>query len=48
MPPSSITHDDDSSGGQPLTESEEENMAVDTQVPTHNQVMFGFSLTIIS
>jgi hypothetical protein len=36
------------SGGEPLTEGKEENMAVDTQVRTHNQVMFSFldSLTI--
>ena len=50
MPPSSISHDDNSSGGESLTEGEEENMAVDTQpeVRTHNQVqvMFSFSLTI--
>lgn len=46
MPPS-ISHDDDSSGGEPLTENEEENtMAVDTQFRTHNQVMFSFYLTI--
>lgn len=37
MPPSSISHDDGSSGGEPLTE-DKENMAVDTEVQTHNQV----------
>ena len=47
MPPNGISHDDNPSGGEPLTEDEEENMAVDTQVRTHNQVlMFRFSLTI--
>lgn len=44
MPPSSMSHDDDSSGGEALTEGEEEN--VDTRVQTHNQVLSGFSLAI--
>lgn len=46
MPPSNINHDDDSSGGEPLTEGEGENMAVDTQIQIRNQVIPSLSLTI--